>query len=193
MVETTVREQRQPDVRFRLDVRFGPSAAPALDRSALGAPAVPALRRLDHARQVLDDARAVIERGWLQHGWYVVQTPPLPAGRRLLRSQPVPVPDDLGAACLVAAVAVAAHSGGSRPDVVGDAGPVIDIVWDALQESTGRAGRSATGRAAPREVRVSRMRDLVHWNDAAGRTRRDVLELVDRSISRTIMAAMSRG
>jgi hypothetical protein len=191
MVDTSVREQP------RLGIRCRPSPAAAIDPVAIdpapiGSLGADALRGIGHVLDVLEAARAVIERGWLRNGWYIVDTPPRSAGRRLLRPDPVPVPDDIGAACLVAAVAVAAHSGGSRPDVVGDAGPVIDIVWDTLQESMGRSGPGVSGRPAPSEVRVSRMRDLVRWNDAPGRTRQDVLNLVDRSISRTILAAMGR-
>jgi hypothetical protein len=35
------------------------------------------------------------------------------------------------------------------------------------------------------------MRELVRWNDAAGRTRDDVLGLLDRAISRCILAAVA--
>jgi hypothetical protein len=46
------------------------------------------------------------------------------------------------------------------------------------------------GRVPAPEVRAARMRELVHWNDADGRTRADVLALLDRAISHGIMAAV---
>lgn len=132
---------------------------------------------------ILETARTVLERGWLQDGWY--RTTPRPLRNRLFG--PTPGPDGIEAACLVAAVAVAGHSGGAFTHVDRDSGPAVDRVWEALQES--RHGEFATppGAVAP-IVRRARMRDLVRWNDAPGRTHGEVLGLVDRAISRTILA-----
>ncbi len=170
---------------------------PTASNSATPGPAVPdrfaaaRLRRLDHSRRVLEAARAVIERGWLQRGWYATAPPqPRSLAARLLRPDRTPAIDQVQQACLVAAVTLAADGGGARPDIVGDAGPTLDIVWDALLEADSRPWIAATGRAAAPEVRIARMRELVHWNDAAGRTRDEVLALLDRAISRTILAAM---
>jgi hypothetical protein len=41
------------------------------------------------------------------------------------------------------------------------------------------------------EVRLARVRTLTQWNDQAERTREEVLALVDRAISATIMDLMS--
>lgn len=151
-------------------------------------PGLQTLRRLEHAREVLERARTIVERGWWQHGW--LETGSRPGSARSLLATRPPVVDEVRNACLVAAVAVSAHSGGARPDVLGDAGPVLDLVWDALEELGGQPGPDVAGRAAPPEVRVARMRDLTRWNDVPGRTRRDVLALLDRTISRTILSAM---
>ena len=78
-----------------------------------------------------------------------------------------------------------------RPDPLGPGGPALDAVWDAMRETEATAGRPAFGRAAPEAVRVMRARDLVRWNDEPGRTRQDVLNLLDRAISHTIMAAVA--
>ena len=146
------------------------------------------LRRLGHIHRVLETARTLVERGWLQHGWYRAQPPPpLPLLARLRLAQRTPAVDEVSAACLVAAVALAAHGGGPRPDVVGDAGPTLDVVWKTMQ--AGRSGTEVSDRVPPPAVRAARMRDLVRWNDAPGRTRQDVLDLLDRSISRTFLAA----
>jgi hypothetical protein len=147
-------------------------------------------RRFDNARAVLEDARRVIERGWLQHGWYVTdQPPPRSLLQRLRHTARTPGVDEVRRACLVAAVAVAAPGRG-RPDVLTDAGPALDLVWDALWETRGHPGPSAAGRAAAPAVRAARMRDLVRWNDEPGRTRDEVLALLDRAISRGILSAL---
>jgi hypothetical protein len=125
----------------------------------------------------------VLERGWLQNGWY--RTAPRPLRQRLLG--PTPGPDGIEAACLVAAVAVAGHSGGAFTHVDRDSGPAVDRVWEAMQETRQGSYETPPGAVAP-IVRRARMRELVRWNDASGRTRADVLGLVDRAISRTILA-----
>src|SRR5438128_771005 len=78
-------------------------------------PVRPDLERLDRTRLVLESARVVIERGWLQHGWYVAPQQPRWLGARLLGARS-PAIDEIAQACLVAALSVAAHRGGSRPD-----------------------------------------------------------------------------
>jgi hypothetical protein len=70
------------------------------------------------------------------------------------------------------------------------AGPVIDVLWDALQESRGLAGPGVAGRAAPPQLRAARTRDLTRWNDRPGRRPQDVLRLMDLAVSRTIMAGV---
>jgi hypothetical protein len=158
-----------------------PSATPPADGTEV-------LLRLGHIHRVLETARTLVERGWLQHGWYRIHpSPPLPLLARLRLASRTPTVDEVGAACLVAAVALAAHGGGPRPDVVGDAGPSLDVVWRTLQAD--RSDSGIPGRVPPPAVRAAQMRDLVRWNDAPGRTRHDVLDLLDRSISRTLLAA----
>lgn len=155
---------------------------------------VEALGRLEAVRAVLEGARAVLTRGWLQDGWYAVRPAARPRGVRQLLAGGSPHRDDITHACLVAAIAVSAHRPGSRIDVVGDAGPALDVAWEALEEARGGAGGGSPrggGRAAPREVRVQRMRELARWNDTPGRTRDEVLAVVDRAISRTILAAVA--
>lgn len=159
----------------------GPDGRPA----ASARREVEALRRLDRVREVLEAARAVIARGWMQDGWYAAR--PRPRRMRLLLADRSPGVDDVTRACLVAAVAVAAHRAGSRVDVLGEAGPALDAVWHALEESRGRA---VPARAEPQEVRVARLRELARWNDTPGRTREDVLAVLDGAISRTIMSAV---
>jgi hypothetical protein len=168
-----------------------PAPAPVATNVAAH-PATDALGRLERARAVLERARSLIERGWLQHGWYVSrhQPPPSLVGR-FRQAVRTPDVDEVERACLVAAVALAAHGGGdARPDVVRDAGPALDIVWDAMWAAAGQPGPGTARRVLPPATRASRMRELARWNDAAGRTRAEVLTLLDRAISSTILAAM---
>ncbi|MFI7600492.1 hypothetical protein [Actinoplanes sp. NPDC049681] len=128
--------------------------------------------RPDEAYRVLEDARAVLAQGWIQNRWFV--------------SGPAP------AACLVGAVVHAARQGGPGDPAV-KAGPALDYLWDAWQESRGLGGAGIAAWAAPRELRMARVRDLTRWNDQRGRTREEVLGLVDLAASRAIMAAVRGG
>jgi hypothetical protein len=155
------------------------------------------LRQLDEVLEVLAAARSVIEHGWVRDAWFAVRP----------RSQPVSAPaavrvssslspldrDDLVGACLVGAVVHAVrqrHPGDARAQVDG-VGPVVDVMWDALQESRGLGGPAVAGRVAPPAVRAARIHDLTRWNDQRDRSRSDVLGLLDLAASRTIMAAMA--
>jgi hypothetical protein len=155
------------------------------------------LRQLDEVLEVLAAARSVIERGWVRDAWFAVRP----------RSEPVGAPaaarasaslshldrDDLVGACLVGAVVHAVrqrHPGDARAEVDG-VGPVVDVIWDALQESRGLGGPGVAGRVAAPAVRAARIHDLTRWNDQRDRSRSDVLGLLDLAASRTIMAAMT--
>jgi hypothetical protein len=148
-----------------------------------------ALRRADEVLAVLEQAREILARGWVQNGWYMVRAG-RSAGRAGLFEAERVGPGDVAGACVVGALALAVRERAARAELTVDGGPVIDAVWDALQERRGLGGPGVAGRAAPREVRLGRMRDLAQWNDRAGRTRDDVLGLVDLAISRVILTAM---
>ncbi|MEV4641229.1 hypothetical protein AB0J80_28195 [Actinoplanes sp. NPDC049548] len=141
------------------------------------------------AYRVLEDARAVIAQGWVQGHWFARRPGPVHLGA--WSSHP---PDGFGgapAACLVGAVVHAARLRGPG-DHFAQAGPALDYLWDAWQESRGLGGAGVAGWAAPRELRLVRVRDLTRWNDQPGRTRDEVLALVDRAAARAIMAGVSR-
>jgi hypothetical protein len=86
------------------------------------------LQRLDDAREVLDHARALIETGWVQNRWYVLA--PRPHGRRssLLRTEIVAI-DEVAAACLVGALALALREHDPRADLLTGGGAALDAVW----------------------------------------------------------------
>jgi hypothetical protein len=155
------------------------------------------LRQLDEVLEVLATARSVVEDGWVQDAWFAVrpgsQPAPAPPAARVSSSLSSPDRDDLAGACLVGAVVHAVrlrHPGDPRAEVDG-VGPAIDVLWDALQESRGLGSRGVAGRVAPPAVRAARVRDLTRWNDQRGRSRGDVLDLLDLAASRTVMAAMT--
>jgi hypothetical protein len=150
--------------------------------------------RPDEAYRVLEDARAVIAQGWIQDHWFARR--PAPSRLRAQSSRRSDGPGDVAAgdvaaACLVGAVVYAAQQHGSGDQLV-KAWPALDYLWDAWQESRGLGGTGVAGRAAPRELRMARVRDLTRWNDQPGRTRDEVLGLVDLAASRAVMAAVGR-
>jgi hypothetical protein len=155
------------------------------------------LHQLDEVLEVLAAARSVIEHGWVQDAWFAVRSRPqpgaTPVAARARSSVEYREYDERLGACLVGAVVHAVrqrHPGNARAEVNG-VGPVIDVVWDAWQESRGLGGAGVAGRVAPPGVRAARVRDLTRWNDQPDRRRGDVLALLELAESRTIMAAMT--
>lgn len=142
------------------------------------------LRRLDalsaqlaqlHAiRVLLEQAGEIIRGGWIQGAWFAVDV----GGRtrtvsapelRLTRDHPVT------GACLVGAIVQA----GGGPESVRSQ-PVqraLDLVWHSLREDDGQPVRWCPGPPA----RMMHVLDLTHWNDAPGRTRSDVVGLLQSS------------
>ena len=144
--------------------------------------------QLSRQLAVLEGARTELETGWVQGGWWTVRSGD--GGSRLVCGVPAAAgpPGHVGGACLVGAlVRAGAHPPGAESDV----GRAVDAVYDALWASRGQPGAPpAAGLppALPPAVRLARVRTLTQWNDRAERTRADVLALVDRAISATIMA-----
>jgi hypothetical protein len=140
------------------------------------------LAQLNGQLAVLEGARAELEAGWVQGGWWSVSS--ADGGRRLVTGDAGGSPAHVDGACLVGALARA----GSSSDV----GRAVDAVYDALWASRGQP--SLPGGLPPMpspEVRRARVRTLTQWNDRAGRTQEEVLAVVDRAISATIMDLMS--
>ncbi|GAA4694364.1 hypothetical protein GCM10023215_34960 [Pseudonocardia yuanmonensis] len=121
---------------------------------------------------VLATARAIVEHGWLQHGWCVDNRPSRLAS---LLAGP-PRPDEVEQACLVAAITVAAHRGGRLVNVQRDAMPWIALAWRCLP---GAGERPAPALRGPRGTAL--IRELTVWNDAPHRTRGEVVALLERA------------
>jgi hypothetical protein len=148
------------------------------------------LRQLEGARVVLERARALIAQGWVQDAFYVVRgrngesRPVSPFGLLLLTRT------DVVGACLVGAVA---HASGTvdRRDRRGQAALAVDTLWHTLAEDASyeRVPTMPYDAVHP-AARAARVRELARWNDEPTRNRDDVLGLMDRAVSRTILQAV---
>jgi hypothetical protein len=148
------------------------------------------VRQLEGARAVLERARALIAEGWVQDAFYVVRgrngenRPVSPFGLLLLTRT------DVVGACLVGAVA---HASGSvdRRDRRGHAALAVDTLWHTLaQDPAYDRASTVPADAVHPAARAARVRELARWNDEPTRTREDVLGLLDRAVSRTILHAV---
>jgi len=142
------------------------------------------LAQLNGQLAVLEGARAELEAGWVQGGWWSVTS--ADGSHQLMTGDAGGSPAHIDGACLVGALARA----GSSSDV----GRAVDAVYDALWAARGQPAQPAPAGLPPvpsPEVRRARVRTLTQWNDRAGRTQEEVLALVDRAISATIMDLMS--
>ncbi len=140
------------------------------------------LAQLNGQLAVLEGARAELEVGWVQSGWWSVSS--ADGGHRLVTGDAGGSPAHVDGSCLVGALARA----GSSSDV----GRAVDAVYDALWASRGQPTLSGGLPPVPSpEVRQARVRTLTQWNDQAERTQEEVLAVVDRAISATIMDLMS--
>ena len=143
------------------------------------------LDQLNRQLTVLEGARAELEGGWVQGGWWSVTS--ADGNQRLVTGYAAASggsPAHVYGSCLVGALARAG------PDV----GRAVDAVYDALWASRGQASQPRPGGLPPvpsPEVRLARVRTLTQWNDQAGRTREEVLAMLDQAISATIMDLMS--
>jgi hypothetical protein len=147
------------------------------------------LVQLDDVRVVLERAREIVARGWVQNRWY---TESRYSGRApaVQLVAPANTQQHVERACAVGAVALAVRARNPRADLVVDGGRAIDYVWDAVQEMSGLEMPAVAGRAWPREARLQRIRDVARWNDEAGRSQAEILAALDIALSRVVMSAM---
>ena len=148
------------------------------------------LRQLEGAQAVLERARRLIAQGWVQDAFYIVRgrngesRPVSPFGLLLLTRT------DVVGACLVGAVA---HASGSvdRRERRGQAALAVDTLWHTLAEDPSYERLpTAPYDAVHPAARAARVRELARWNDEPARTRDEVLGLVDRAVSRTILQSV---
>jgi hypothetical protein len=137
-------------------------------------------RRVEGTRVLLEQARALVADGWVQDAFYMVrgrhgETRPVSPFGLLLLSRA-----DVVGACLVGAVAHASAAV-DRRERRGRAALAVDTLWEVLRQDP--AERADTAHPAARAARV---RELARWNDEPGRSRQEVVDLLDRAISRTM-------
>ena len=138
--------------------------------------------RLERLLALLDAARDELTAGWVQDGWWSV---PRADGRQALVSglaAGVSGPEPVSAVCLVGALVRAASAQG--PDV--EVGLAITAVYDALWESRGQPPGPWV--VPSPQARLAQVQVLTRWNDATGRTGEEVLAVLDRAISRTMLS-----
>ena len=129
------------------------------------------LAELHAIRVLLEQAADVVRHGWVQGSWFSVATA---RGQHavtaydlhLLVDQPV------SGACLVGSVV---HAAGG-PATVGSqrVQRTLDVVWHALREDPDRPVRWCPGPSR----RMVHVLDLTAWNDSAGRTQDEVVDLL---------------
>jgi len=148
------------------------------------------LRQLDRVRDTLEQARTVIAMdGWTTGGWFTVRRPD--GGTRLCTTteafslrQPG---SEVVNGCLVGTLVRLADDP-DRVPTVRDVWGCVDELYEAMHERMGHTSLPG-GQVQSIGERRARLRCLTAWNDAPGRTREHVLDLLDRAISRTIVAA----
>ena len=165
----------RPGRRERRATRLRPRRVDALSAQ---------LAQLHALRALLEQATQIIIRGWLQGAWLTVDV----GGRSRALTAPevnLAAGHPVTGACLVGAVVQA----GGGPAAVRSQ-PVqraLDLIWHSLREDAGQPVRWCPGPP----VRTMHVLDLTHWNDAPGRTRHEVLELL-RSSTATADAQQQR-
>jgi hypothetical protein len=168
---------------------------------------------LEQLLALLEAAREELTAGWVQDGWWSV---PSGGGRPVLASglaAGVSRSGPVDAVCLVGALARAGSRqrpggqgfGGQDPGGQDPGGRrargadgrssgisrAVDAVYGALWESRGQpAAHSGPGLPplpSP-QVRLAQVQALTRWNDAEGRTGEEVLAVLDRAISHTMLS-----
>jgi hypothetical protein len=144
--------------------------------------------RLNRQLAVLEGARAELEAGWVQGGWWTVSlgdgSPRLVTGYAAAGGHP----DRVDGVCLVGALV---RAGSQLSDAASHVGRAVDAVHEALWVSWGHPGAPHPCAMPAPDVRRARVRTLTQWNDQPERTAAEVLAVVDRAISATIMGLMS--
>jgi hypothetical protein len=149
------------------------------------------LQRLARVRDTLERAHDLLQHGgWTAGGWYTVRAggdTRLVSTVEALALRRTPAADEVVGSCLVGALLRLADD----PDTatsIRDVWSTVDELHEALREQQGQWA-VPVGRVLPPGERHDRLRELTRYNDAPGRTRQQVLDLVDRAVARTIVGA----
>jgi hypothetical protein len=129
------------------------------------------LAELHAIRALLEQAAEVVSGGWVQGAWFTVATA---HGKRAVTAYNLGVAESrpVTGACLVGAVV---HAAGGPATVRSQlVQRTLDLAWHTLREDPARPVRWCPG---PR-LRMMRVLELTHWNDAPERTQGEVVGLL---------------
>lgn len=147
-------------------------------------------RRLDRVRAALEQARAdLVEQGWTQRAWFSVDA----GGGAVRRASDaeafalVRPTSTVSGACLVGALLRRAEDP-DRATTHADVWGAVDELYEALHERMGHTSMPP-GRTDSLHRRHAKLRVLTAWNDDPSTRREDVLDLLDRAVSRTLVGA----
>ncbi len=154
------------------------------------------LRELERTLDLLERTKLrVAERGWTAGGWFSVAGNGPPDGgqtRAASHAEALALlrrPSGAGPACLAGSMLLLADDLDTA-HTLDDVWRAVDELYEAVHERSGRDSFPPGHRADP-VTRTHRLRTLTAWNDRSGRTQGDVIDLLNRGISRTITACVS--
>jgi hypothetical protein len=136
------------------------------------------LAELHAIRALLGQAADVVRAGWVQGAWFTVATA---GGKRAVTGYDLPVVESspVAGACLVGAIV---QAGGGPAAVKSQlVQRTLDLTRHTLREDSDRPVQWCPG---PR-MRMLGVLELTRWNDAPGRTRGQVLDLI-QAAQRTV-------
>lgn len=192
MPGSTSQRQAAPAWRIlfeRTRVRLWPREVPSHPPEPRLSPREDWLRRLDRTRNLLEQTRSsLISNGWISGGWFAVNQS---SGVRLVETAEafglLRAGSEVAGGCLVGTMLRLVENPDTAPSV-SDAWACVDELYEAMHERMGHAS-APVGRVYSRDQRRVHLRALTAWNDEPGRQVEDVLNLVDRAISRTVVGA----
>jgi hypothetical protein len=148
------------------------------------------LLRLERIRDLLEQTRASLARdGWTSGAWFSVDTPD-GAVRQVSTAEAISLSGpgaQVRGACLVGAMLRVVDDADTAPSVA-DAWGCVDELYEAIHERMGHQSLPA-GRSYAHDQRRVHLQVLTAWNDAEGRRLDEVLDLIDRAVSRIMLAA----
>lgn len=153
-------------------------------------PGVAWQRRLDRIRAALEQARTdLVEQGWTQRAWFSVNgTGATTRLATVAESYDLVRPTStVSGACLVGALLRRAEDP-DRATTHADVWGAVDELYEALHERMGHRSMPP-GRVDSYARRHAKLGVLTTWNDDPRTRREDVLDLLDRAVSRTLVGA----
>ena len=195
MPQPTSRQQASSAWQLLIDrarMVFCPPRAPDHVPSPRLTPHEEWLLRLERIRDLLEQTRAsLIRDGWTSGAWFSVASGG--AVRQVSTAEAISLSrpgNQVSGACLVGAMMRLVDDPDTAPSVT-DAWGCVDELFEAMHERMGHQSLPA-GRIYSHDQRRAHLRALTEWNDAPNRHLDEVLELIDRAVSRTLLAACAQ-